>query len=163
MSKKVAVFNHTHLQTITTSNCSAIANPHNLQFTTARTEISQSAVSSSVSCASVSTFIIKFLSSDADSRLISSLHSDCLDSQIGGQLTPISYSSHCRLETKLIPRHLCPDSDTGSHLTPISCSSDCLLETQLIPRHLLSWLPDWRPSHTYLLHFWLQSRDSTHP
>jgi hypothetical protein len=35
-----------HLQIVTTSNCSAIANSHTLQFTTARTKSSQSAVPS---------------------------------------------------------------------------------------------------------------------
>jgi hypothetical protein len=37
-----------HLQIVTTSNYSAIANSHILQFTTARTKSSQSAVSSSI-------------------------------------------------------------------------------------------------------------------
>jgi hypothetical protein len=37
-----------HLQIINTSNYSAVANSHNLQFTTARTKSSQSAVSSPV-------------------------------------------------------------------------------------------------------------------
>jgi hypothetical protein len=37
-----------HLQIVTTSNCSAIANSHTLQFTIARTKSSQSAVSSPV-------------------------------------------------------------------------------------------------------------------
>jgi hypothetical protein len=37
-----------HLQIVTTSNCSAIANSHTQQFTTARTKSSQSAVSSPV-------------------------------------------------------------------------------------------------------------------
>jgi hypothetical protein len=37
-----------HLQIVTTSNSSAIANPHTLQYTTARTKSSQSAVSSPV-------------------------------------------------------------------------------------------------------------------
>jgi hypothetical protein len=37
-----------HLQNITTSNYSGIANLHTLQFTTARTKFSQSAVSSLV-------------------------------------------------------------------------------------------------------------------
>jgi hypothetical protein len=37
-----------HLQIVTTSNFGAVANSYNLQFTTARTKPSQSAVSSSV-------------------------------------------------------------------------------------------------------------------
>jgi hypothetical protein len=37
-----------HLQIVTTSNYSSTANSHSLQFTTARTKFSQSAVSSAV-------------------------------------------------------------------------------------------------------------------
>jgi hypothetical protein len=37
-----------HLQIVTTSNYSAITNPHTMQFTTACTKSSQSAVSSPV-------------------------------------------------------------------------------------------------------------------
>jgi hypothetical protein len=37
-----------HLRVVTTSKCSSIANSHTLQFTTARTKASQSAVSSPV-------------------------------------------------------------------------------------------------------------------
>jgi hypothetical protein len=61
-----------HLQIVTTSNYSAIASSHTLQFTTARTESSQSAVSSPVDVPGLTS------------------------SQAGGHLTPTSYSSVCR-------------------------------------------------------------------
>jgi hypothetical protein len=74
-----------HLQNVTTRNYSAIAKSHTLQFTTAHTKFSQFL------------FTGCFLVTDPNNvLLLKSLPAGeyfTTDSQAGGHLTPISYSS----------------------------------------------------------------------
>jgi hypothetical protein len=79
-----------HVETVTISNYSAIANSHTLQFSTARIKSSQSAVFTSRYLVTASNVV-------ASSVFVFTplLAGDCLktNSQAGGHLAPTSYSS----------------------------------------------------------------------
>jgi hypothetical protein len=83
---------HLHTQLVTRTKCTAIANSHTLQFTTAHTKSSQSAVFTGSLLATASNAI-----GSSTSVFMSLLAGDFLtnDSKAGGHHTPLSCSSHC--------------------------------------------------------------------
>jgi hypothetical protein len=85
-----------HVQIVT------MANSHTLQLTAARTESSQSALSSLMSSASMSTFTTNFLLFWLPSQDSALPNSYSPDTQAGGRRTPISYSSPLNYITKTL-------------------------------------------------------------